>query len=332
MDPHINPSTGVWDDNYYANLNKGSGGGGSGYNYDPAVYDNLLKTLPKATDYATSLNANENAALGDYFGYLNSQETPLNFFTKISEAQGIPEMRKTQSTLQGQIYDLEDTLRRIEPNVGETTRESLVTEGQRQGMVTEKQKPLIEDLGWLGQSLGRVSSAISDATSQAMNLTGLQQQGVQRFVDAYKTKLDVAMQQGSRALQAFISDTDRVLDVTLAKISRKEKVDDMEAAQAFELVKMQEQAKLNMQAESAKTSTEVVEAGGRKLLIDKNTGKTIADLGSSSSAGGGGADISKYLTPQSVNTAQPNYDVNLYNYLFGDMDLSTKSGASAYLK
>lgn len=31
VDPHINPATGVWDDNYYANLNKGSGGGGGGY-------------------------------------------------------------------------------------------------------------------------------------------------------------------------------------------------------------------------------------------------------------------------------------------------------------
>lgn len=283
---------GIWDDNYFAsNFGGASGGGGA----NTAAYDDLLNKVPKATDFAAGLNTKEDSAVNDLFGYLNTQDSPLDFYTKISEAQGIPGLRKTQSTLQGQIYDLEDTLRRIEPNVTATTGQSLVTEAQRQGMVTEKQKPIIENLGWQSQSLGRVSGAITEANNQAVTLTGLNQQGQDRFIDAYKTKLDVAMSQGSRALQAFISDSDKIVTVTLAKIARGEKVSDQEAANAFELLKMQKQADLNIKTEDAKSSTEITEAGGRKLLVDKKTGKTIADLGSSKSASDAAvANISSY--------------------------------------
>lgn len=36
MDPHINPATGVWDDNYYANIGKfgGTAGGAPAFNFD----------------------------------------------------------------------------------------------------------------------------------------------------------------------------------------------------------------------------------------------------------------------------------------------------------
>ena len=321
MDPHINPASGVWDDNYYASTHPSGGGGGGATtpSFDPAAYDNLLKTLPTASDYVSGVNAKEDSALNDYFGYLNSQETPLSFYTKLSEAQGIPAMRKTQSTLQGQIYDLEDTLRRVEPNITATTGNSLVTEAQRQGMVTAKQKPIIENLGWLGQSLGRVSSAITDATAQALNLTQLQQQGVQQFVDAYKTKLDVAMNQGAQGLQAFMNDTNNVLNVTLAKIHRGEQVSDTEAANAFELLKLQKTAELNMKADAAKTSTEVVEANGRKLLIDKNTGKTIADLGSSTAPKTTPSGFNTTPTSAKPTSSPSSGGINpdLYNLLFG---------------
>jgi hypothetical protein len=293
----INPGSGVWDDNYF-DQQYGAQNRASAQN--SAQYDNLLQTIPKATDMVSSISNNENSAFNDYLGYLKGQDSPLDFYTKVSDAQGLPQLRKTQSTLQGQIYDLEDTLRRVEPNVTATTGQSIVTEAQRQGMVTEKQKPLIDNLGWLGQSLGRVSGAITEGNQQALNLTQLYQAGTQQFVEAYKTKLDMAMQQGSQALQAFLADNENILNVTLAKIHRGEQVSDQEAQNAFELMKMQTQAKLDldnqMKIQSSTPNTEIVEVGGRKVLIDKNTGKTIQDLGSSSApkTGGGTGTIANY--------------------------------------
>jgi esterase/lipase len=298
------------------------------YEYNPAAYDNLLTKVQGATsDFAKGVDATENSAFDDYINVIKSQPTSVDFYNNQLEQAGVPELRKSQSTLQGQIYDLEDTLRRVEPNVTATTGQSLVTESQRQGMVTEKQKPLIQDLGWLGQSLGRVSGAITDATGQALTLTNLNSQDQEKLVQAYKDKLSLATTQGNRALEAFSKDIDNVLNVTLAKIQRQEKVSDSEAANAFELLKLQKTAEYNMQAEAAKSSTEVVEVGGRKKLIDKKTGAVISDLGAATSGTSGtGADLSKYLTPQNTT---PTYDPNLYKFMFSG---TTQPAPSAQLK
>lgn len=293
----INPSTGkayavrpdgVWDDNYFAqNFGGGSGGGGG----NPAAYDDLLKNTPKALDFANTLDASENNAFADYLGYMKSQDSPLDFYTKISEASGIPGMRKTQKSLQGQIYDMEDALRRVEPDVSATSRNSIVTEAQRRGMVQERQKPLLENLGWYGQSLGRVSSAIADEQKNALTLTDLQGQGVNRISDVYKTKLQLTADQNARKMTGFTADKETFLNVSLAKIKRGEEISDMEKQQAFELLKMEKQYKLEydneMKLYENKPDTEIVTVGGRKVLVNKRTGAKISDLGSSSEGGTG---------------------------------------------
>lgn len=293
---------------------------------DTSSYDNLLGSVKDATsNFASQVNQNENNAFKQYLDVVQGQPTSVDFYNKQLEQAGVPQLRQSQKSLQDTIYGLEDTLRRVEPNVDATTKNSIVTNAQRSGMIEARQKPLIEDLGWLNQSLGRLSSAISEATGQALTLTNLNAQDQQKIVDAYKIQLDLATKQGDRALQAFSQDIDNVLNVTLAKIHRGEQVSDTEAANAFELLKLQKTAELNMQAEEAKMDTEVVTVGGRKILLDKKTGKTIADLGSSSEGGSGSsittsltkptftpgqattssADLSKYVTDYSKILNQP---------------------------
>jgi hypothetical protein len=271
-------------------------GGGSG----SGSYDQLLASLPKASDAVTSINANENAAFGDYLNTIKSQPTSVDFYNDQSQKAGIPQLQKTQSTLQGQIYDLEDALRRVEPDVTATTGNSLVTEAQRRGIVNSKSQPLVENLGWLGQSLGRVSSAVSQAKSDVLTLTGLNSQDQAKVVDAYKTRLELATTQGNRALEAFTTDLNTTLDVSLAKIRRGEQLSDIEAANAFELLKLSKQAEYAMAAQKDQQNqpdNQIVEVGGRKLIIDSKTGKTVRDLGSTSSAAASSTDVSKYLAP-----------------------------------
>lgn len=283
---------GTWTDGAEPGGGGSSGGGGGSapaapkYEFNPAAYDNLLTSMPKATEFAKGVNSIEDAALGDYFGYLNTQESPLAFYQRMENEAGLPNMRKAQATLQGQIFDLEDTLRRVEPNVTATTGQSIVTEAQRQGMVTAKQKPLLESLGWIGQSLGRVSNAITETTAQILNLTELQQQGVERFISAYKTRLDVAMKQGDRAMSAFIEDTNKILQVTLAKIARQEKVGDMEAANAFELLKLQKSAEIALEAERNKLIT----VGEGTSVYDPKTGQVVFTAPKQYKGDGDGAD------------------------------------------
>lgn len=299
MDPHINPATGVWDDNYYASTqNKGGGGGGGA---DTKAYDTLLSSMPKATDFAAGLNAKEDSAFSDYLSYISSQASPLDFYKKASEAQGIPELRKTQSTLQGTIYDLEDTLRRVEPDVSATSRNSIVTDAQRRGIVTAKQAPIIENLGWQSQSLGRVSSAISEADRQALQLTDLNEQGVNRTTDVYKTRMEQISDQNARAMTGFTTDMQNTLSISMAKIARNEQLSDEEARKAFELLKMEKQ--FQFEKDNMQKSTDVIEVGGRLKLIDKQTGQTIQDLGAAKSTGGTGMSVNTAIsTPKPTSS------------------------------
>lgn len=249
-----------------------SGGGSGAPSFNPAVYDEVLKNLPKTTDLATQVNQGENNAFSDYLSYLKGQPTSVDFYNTQLEKAGIPGLQKSASTLQQQIFDTEDALRRIEPDVAATTGNSIVTEAQRRGMVAAKQKPLNENLNVLGTALGRVSSAVQQGKSDVLTLTGLNSQDQAKLVDAYKTKLQLATTQGDRALQAFSQDISRTLDVTLAKIHRGEQVSDIEAANAFELLKMQKQADLTLQ--NSKDNGLLTLSEGQ-TLYDPKTGKSV---------------------------------------------------------
>lgn len=274
----------------YQELLKQSGGGST----STGSYDTLLTSLPKASDQVTAINKDIAGYANDYLNYAKNAPTSLDFYTKGLESAGIPQMRKTQSTLQAQIYDLEDTLRKVEPNVAATTQNSIVTEGQRQGMVEARQKPLVENLGWLGQSLGRVSSAIAEGTQQVLDLAQLNNQDQARVIDAYKVRLDTAMQQGSMSLQAFIHDSDNILNVTLAKIKRGEQISDQEAQNAFELLKMQKEAETRMNEAkfaASQPNNQIIDLGARKVMVDAN-GNEIRGWDDVKAAGTAGVDAS----------------------------------------
>lgn len=310
MDPHINPDSGNWDDNYYARTHGGgSSTGGSGPSFDPAAYDNLIKGLPSSVDFAKTLNTGENDVFGAYAKKALNQPKPLELYGKLEESAGIPKMKMAQSTLQGQVYDLEDTIRRVEPDIAARSRNSIVTEAQRRGMSTAAKEPLIENLGWLGQSLGRVSSAISNEKADISNKVGMAMEGFRMELEPYKEKLSLTVDQNSRMMSGFTADKQSNLDVLLAKIQRQEQVSDMEWQQAQDLAKEErvyEQNKTTMMEQFNQPDNKIVEANGRQMLINMKTGEKIADLGSSKTASGGTSLFGGVTLPTSSKpTAKP---------------------------
>lgn len=253
--------TGTVNGNGTRSFSLAGGGGGN--------YDDLLKNTPKAGDFADTLNAGVNDSFGKYLDHVKTSPTSLDFYTKNLNAAGIPGLQKTQSTLQGQIYNLEDTLRRVEGNVAATTGNSIVTQGQRSGMIEARQKPLIENLGWIGQSLGRVSSAVQQGKSDVMNLTQLNSQDQGRVDDAYKMGISVQQENAARSMSGFTADRQSFLDVSLAKIRRGEQISDMEAQQAFEV--LQSKRQFDNQVELLKKQ------GGGSDLMTLSEGQAVYD-------------------------------------------------------
>lgn len=282
----INPSSGVWDDNYFASK---YGAANKAEQQNMAQYDTLGSQVKNATsDFVTNtVNPAENSAFNDYLHTVQSQQPSVDFYQQQLDKGGVPALQKTSATLQGQIYNLEDTLKRVEPNVSATTGNSLVTEAQRQGLVTAAQKPLSEQLGTLGTAEGRITDAITQGKADALALTNLNSADQAKIVDAFKTKLSLAQSQGAAALQAFTTDISNTLNVSLAKIARGEKLSDAEAANAFTLLQMKNQAALDIQKANAapsNNSSRYITLGDGAMVYDTQTGKMVADNPKNSAA------------------------------------------------
>src|SRR3990167_8536113 len=67
-------------------------------------------------------------AYEEYKTQQQGQTKPIQLYTEAEEAAGLPGMRKTASTLRGAIGNVEDALKRVEPDVSLRSQQSLVTE------------------------------------------------------------------------------------------------------------------------------------------------------------------------------------------------------------
>lgn len=312
-DGQLNPAQDTELKNYRAS---GAGGASDGL----ASYDTLMKGLPSAVDYAKGLNATENSAFADYAKLASSQPLPLDLYTKLEESAGIPQLKTTQKTIQGQIYDLEDTLRRVEPDITARSGQSIVTEAQRRGMVTETEKPLIENLGWLGQSLGRVSNAITGEKADIGTKVGLAMQGFQQQLEPYKMKLTMTIDQNSRMMTGFTADRQSQLDILLAKVQRSEELSDREWQAAQDLAKEERQfenQKSMLKLEYDQPDNKVVEANGKQLLINMKDGKVIANLGSSTTGSPTIPTTVATPTSQKPTSTPSNNAYGINSYLWG---------------
>lgn len=234
-------------------------------------------------------------AMNQYVMTARSQAKPLDIFTQLEGAAGLPEMKKTASTLRGQVYDLEDSIKNVKKNVQARSTQSIVTNAQAAGMTDAYRRPMIENLTELGTGLGRVESAIQSAGSDVAAKTGLVLQGNQQELDVFKTQMDVMSDRAARLMTGFSTDQQNRLNILMDRLNRGRQLSDIERAEAFELSKMEKQ--FNMQKEqfgyelsanaAANPQRTTISLGNNKTaLIDPISGKVIQTYGGT---GGGGA-------------------------------------------
>lgn len=222
-----------------------------GYKYNVADNGNGTRTINggtdfdlnsvggSATDFAKGLNSTEDAAFKEYLMAARAQGKPLDIYNALETAAGLPQMRTTASSLRSAVGDIEDTIKRIEPNVSATTRDSLVTEGQRRNMVSSQKLPFLERLGEVGTSLGRVEQGISAAESGIGTKVGLALQGNQQELEPYKVQMSMLADRNARSMTGFTADREVRLNALQDKLNRDRQLDDREWLEASDLSKLQ---------------------------------------------------------------------------------------------
>ena len=249
----------------YQELMKSQGSTGGG------VESIDLSKVPSALEYAKTLEVPEDAALREIVNTMRAQEKPLDIYGRLETEAGIPQLRATSTTLSKAIASMEDYLDRIEPDVSARTRESLVTEAQRSGMVASEKKPWIEKLGKYGTSLGRVQNAISEGMQGIGTKTQLAIQGQQQEIEPLKLYYSALVDRNARKMSGFTTDRATQLDVLFDKLNRTRQLSDMEWQQANELAQEERTYVRALQTSAA--------GAGVELTGDESTDQLLSLIG-----------------------------------------------------
>jgi len=274
----INPSTGrafaerpdgIWDDNYFAqNFGGASGGGGSG---GPD-----LSGVPSVQSFVQGQFAQEDPALNSLVMAMRSRQTPQDIFTSAEATAGLPELRKASSSLSSEIFNLEDFLKTIEPDVTARTRESLVTEAQRRGIVAKNREAPLERLGQFSTNLGRIQGGISSAEQSVSNKVNLTLQGQEQALEPLKLQFTTLVDRNSRLLSGFTADRQTELDSIYAKWNRTNTLSDMEWNRANELADQEGSYMKTLQTAAANAGI-TLKGGESSDSLLSMIGKTAAE-------------------------------------------------------
>jgi len=202
--------------------------GGAGKERASSVDSIDFSQVPSVQGFVKDQFSAEDPFLSNLVMRMRAQRKPLDIYGELEEEAGLPELRATSKTLSKEIADIEDYIDMIEPDITARTRESLVTEAQRRGMVSAGKEPFLEKLTKLGTALGRVQGGISEATQGIGTKTSLALQGQEQELEPYKLQYQTMVERNSRLLTGFTADRQTQLDILMDKLQRQRQLDDRE--------------------------------------------------------------------------------------------------------
>ena len=265
-------------------------------------YGDIGQVGGNVTDYITGTAAPlEDRAFQDYALAQRSQAKPLDLYTQFEEQAGLPQMRQTASTLRGAIGNVEDAIKRVEPDVSLRSRNSLVTEAQRRGMVSAGQAPLQERLGELSTGLGRVQQGIDATTQDLGTKVGLVMQGQQIDRETFKMNLDLMINRSAQLISGFTGDRQVRMDFLMDKLNRMRTLADtewqelnelnrMKIQHSYQMEQLQQQADSTMKLAEYNANQPIFQSLGtntKGYLINPQTGATIKSYSGGGGGGGG---------------------------------------------
>lgn len=213
--------------------------------------------IPSVQSFVQGQFAGEDTALNELVAQMRAQEKPLDIYGRLETEAGLPQLRLASTTLSKEIANLEDVLEGIEPDVAARTRESLVTEAQRRGLVQAGREPFLEKLGKFGTALGRVSGRIGEAERGIATKTELGLRGQEMELEPLKLRFTVMVDRNARLLTGFTEDRQTQLDILWDKLRRTRQLSDQEWELANTLGSEERNYKMTLQTAAANAGYQV---------------------------------------------------------------------------
>lgn len=254
LDPHINPATGVWDDNYYANSQKSgsSGGGGSYPTFDPMAVAQKMIEMQKAANAPV---------IASYQAQIPETQQKYEQIATGLEARQQPLQQRYDALLKSVTSKGQESLQQTAISTArEFGRRGISTQsGIAEQTQAERARPIREQISSQEMQLG------SERETALQNLIDTITQTRTGGIDAVRQIQNAIAQLEAGASGAAISNLPSLY------------------AQAQSSAEKAWQA---AQPTVTPMDNIITEVNGRNVLMDKNTGKIISDLGSSVTSSG----------------------------------------------
>lgn len=130
---------------------------------------------------------------GELVNFDKTAKAPVDIYNEALSSLGISDARTRVNTLRGELTNTEGLLKNVEGNVSQRTSNALVTEAQRQKLVTSERQPLVEQTDILGRNLTNATSNVNDIENQAKTKADLTFTGQQAQRGAIESRYNAAV-------------------------------------------------------------------------------------------------------------------------------------------
>jgi hypothetical protein len=265
-----------------------------------AQYDTLLSATPSTLGFIQANEKPVDYALSQLIAAMGARANPLDVYTQFENEMGLPGQRKVAGTLREQIYSLEDAIRGVEPMIEGTTRNSMVTQGQRTMMETAAKEPLLENLGRFTTDLGRIGESIASMEKALGTRVDLYMAGQEQQLEPLKLQLTSFQERAARLLSGFSADKQTALELMLAKIKRGEELGDQARAETFALLQSEQEYRREIDMLKRQSDQNIADYRAQSQIdLSKYTSQAGIDLGTYKSK----AEIDKLYKPVGGTTA-----------------------------
>lgn len=141
--------------------------------------------------------------LGRYGSAIAGQTPVQTLYGQQMDRFGIPQLAETAQRYGEMASRLGDSIRALPKQMGERTRESLVTEGQRQRMIQSEAAPMMESAAQFGSLAEQAGQRLSQAQQMAGTMTGLEMQQQDRELLPFEREFSMQDQMQARELTGY---------------------------------------------------------------------------------------------------------------------------------
>ena len=206
--------------------------------------------------------------LGEFGEKLAGQETLSAAADRFAGELQIPQLREEQLRLGEESGDITSQLFGLPGQIAGTTRESLVTEAQRQGLVQAAATPLQRNLAQISAAGERVGARLSSAEMQLGQRLGLQQAELDRELLPFELGFTLLQQQQAREFSGYTFREQSELDRLVANQATGAGLSEGERNRLNELA---------IKEVEFRNALDQIKAGGEQARLTK---KAPQDLGS----------------------------------------------------